>query len=112
MHDSVRAVVDEYLRRAEMGALPDEAPVPGDEVAWCVLGVPRLQYTLATGEVTTKCGAGEYAAATFPAFADLARRAVAERHGADAGFTLADARAAGALIGAVIDDAGRRWPHS
>lgn len=97
---------------AEVGALPDEAAVPGDEVAWFVLGAPRLHYTLATGDVTTKCGAGEYAAATFPEFADLARRAIAQRHGADAGFTVADARGARALIAAVIDDAGRRWARS
>jgi hypothetical protein len=34
-------------------------------VGWGVLGIPRLHYTLATGEVTSKSAAGEYALATF-----------------------------------------------
>jgi hypothetical protein len=34
-------------------------------VGWGVLGTPRLHYTLATGDVTSKTGAGEYALATF-----------------------------------------------
>jgi hypothetical protein len=34
-------------------------------LTWGVLGVPRLHYTLATGEVTSKAGAGEYALSTF-----------------------------------------------
>ena len=34
-------------------------------VGWGVLGTPRLHYTLATGGVTSKTAAGEYALATF-----------------------------------------------
>jgi hypothetical protein len=34
---------------------------------WCVTGVSRLHYTLATGAITSKEGAGIYALATFPA---------------------------------------------
>jgi hypothetical protein len=49
------------LSRAGMAALGAWAP------AWGVLGVTRLHYTLATGEITSKAGAGEYAFATFPA---------------------------------------------
>ena len=33
--------------------------------AWCVLGISRLRYTLATGAITSKTGAGKYAQATF-----------------------------------------------
>lgn len=32
---------------------------------WCVLGVSRLHYTLATGKIISKVAAGEYARATF-----------------------------------------------
>jgi hypothetical protein len=33
---------------------------------WCVLGSSRLHYTLASGAITSKEGAGRYALATFP----------------------------------------------
>ncbi len=33
---------------------------------WCVLGVSRLHYTLSTGAITSKEGAGVYARAMFP----------------------------------------------
>lgn len=43
--------------------------------AWCVLGVSRQHYTLTTGEITSKRGAGEHA---FAAFAPRWRPIVAE----------------------------------
>lgn len=37
-----------------------------DFVEWGVLGVTRLHYTIATGQVTSKAGAGAYALTVFP----------------------------------------------
>ena len=37
-----------------------------DFVEWAVLGVTRLHATIATGEIVSKTGAGEYALKTFP----------------------------------------------
>jgi hypothetical protein len=42
------------------------ASVGGWSVEWGVLGVTRLHYTLATGRITSKHGAGGYALDTFP----------------------------------------------
>lgn len=37
-----------------------------DEIEWGVLGVARLHFTIATGAVTSKTNAGQYALDTFP----------------------------------------------
>lgn len=49
------------LSKAGLASLGGWAP------AWGVLGVSRLHYTLATGRITSKSGAGTYARATFNA---------------------------------------------
>jgi hypothetical protein len=36
-------------------------------IGWGVLGVARLHYTLTTGQITSKAGAGDYALAAFDA---------------------------------------------
>jgi hypothetical protein len=83
--------------------------VPAEPVLWLVLGPPRLHFTLATGDVISKTGAGGYLAAQFPHWAELAGRAVAHRAGEHVTFTVADALAAGAAADAVITDATHRW---
>jgi len=49
---------------AQLRAAPPEA-IGADDVAWCVLGVSRLHYLLATGFMTSKSGAGRHARAAF-----------------------------------------------
>lgn len=70
---------------------------------WLTLGAARLHYTLATGAITSKSAVGEYVAATFPAWADLAHRCVRwrQRRGTER-FTPADALAAAGLTDAVV----------
>jgi hypothetical protein len=53
------ASLDRLATRDDIAALIDEA------TEWGVLGVTRLHYTLATGVVTSKRGAGDYALDTF-----------------------------------------------
>lgn len=70
--ESVRQNLDEYWRawhtkgadptsNAAHALLTDWGPI------WCVLGISRLHYTLTTGEITSKDGAGVYARETMPA---------------------------------------------
>lgn len=95
--------------RAVMSERDDAHPAQPDGVMWAVLGPPRLHYTLATGAVTTKSGAGRYAAEHFPQWSHLAELAVACREGGPVEFVTADGLAAADMVEAVVDDAWRRW---
>jgi hypothetical protein len=84
--------------------------------AWGVLGVARQHYTLATGAITSKTGAGRYALGAFPV---CWHRIVAEclrlRSGA-AGHNLyrtplARRREALAFMAMALDDARRFTPR-
>ena len=86
---------------------------------WGVLGVTRLHYTLATGMITSKYGAGCYALERFPArwhriLHEALRYRERRRDGAMyRGNVLARRRDAREYVAMVIDDAqkGRSHPH-
>jgi Domain of unknown function (DUF4111)/Nucleotidyltransferase domain len=80
-----------------------------DTVVWCVLGPPRLHYTLATGDITSKSGAGRYALDDFAEYQELIHAALSWRATGHGEFTNADARHAAEFMHAVVDDANRRW---
>jgi nucleotidyltransferase-like protein len=96
------------IAAAMAGADPDEV-MDAESVTWCVLGPARLHHTLAHGDVISKSAAGTYLAQLFPAYADLARRAIRWRAGEPERFTAADLTAAGHSMVAVADDAWRRF---
>jgi len=89
--------------------LPDDQPIPADPVVWTVLGPARLHHTLAFGDVISKAEAGAYLGSLFPAYAEIARRAIAHRAGEPQEFTLRDLRTAAASVHAVADDAWARF---
>ncbi|MFD0266106.1 aminoglycoside adenylyltransferase domain-containing protein [Streptomyces sp. NPDC127106] len=65
-----RANLDDYWRRwhaahGKTFSLMGVAALGGWAPAWGVLGVSRLHYTVTTGEITSKAGAGSYALQTF-----------------------------------------------
>jgi hypothetical protein len=89
--------------------LEPSAEMDAETVTWVVLGPARLHYTLANTDITSKSGAGKYAASLFPAYASLAERAIRWRAGAPEVFTAADLRASAELTDAVANDAWKRW---
>lgn len=63
--------LDEYwgrglARASRLLSKPGLATLTDYGTAWTVTGVSRLHYTLATGEITSKDGAGRHALTTFP----------------------------------------------
>ena len=88
--------------RAQFAAVPGDLPVEADWVVWLITGPARLHYTIATGDIISKSDVADYIAAEFPAWADLARRAVAWRRGEPAEFTAADLLDAANHVEAVV----------
>ncbi len=66
LRDYTRSNLEQYWapRAAQLRRFPDEAGHPV-EVTWTVLGITRLHHLLATGELTSKTGAGRYALHAF-----------------------------------------------
>jgi Domain of unknown function (DUF4111)/Nucleotidyltransferase domain len=90
----------------------DKDPAATEEaefVCWGTLGAARLHYTLATGDITSKTGAGRYALEHFPDYADLISAALTWRATGEGEFTVATGRRATDLVKSIVADANRRW---
>lgn len=48
-------------------------------VAWAVLGISRLHYSMVTGDITSKCGAARHAVEAFPAHRAIIEEALRHR---------------------------------
>ena len=57
----------------------DEPEFGGEILEWVALGVARMLYTFETGDVTSKSGAGRWAAERIPEHAEVFARAVEVR---------------------------------
>ena len=75
----VVANVDTYWRGVHaqvLAEIPARPAFPAEVVEWCVLGIARMAYTFETGDVTSKSGAGRWAASRLPGFAEAFERAI------------------------------------
>lgn len=82
----IRRNLETYWRAQvlEPGSQAVIEPIP-DGIGWTVLGVPRLHCTLATGQITSKTGAGEYALRTFDErWHPLVQASLTQRRGGEA----------------------------
>jgi Nucleotidyltransferase domain len=97
-------------RAAAHFAGQDPAETTDAEFAcWAALGAARLHYTLATGDITSKTGAGHYALELFPGYGDLIRAALTWRATGAGEFSNAMALSAADLVQAIVADANRRF---
>ncbi|MFD0970331.1 aminoglycoside adenylyltransferase domain-containing protein [Plantactinospora endophytica] len=108
--------LDEYWRRwlhatSRTVSAQGFAGLTAQGPAWGVLGVSRLHYTLATGEITSKSGAGRYARETFdPRWRRIVDECLRIRGGGSGpGYRSPFARRRDALdfVAMAIDDAHR-----
>ncbi|MEM1336024.1 MAG: nucleotidyltransferase domain-containing protein [Actinomycetota bacterium] len=82
--DWVRGNVNTYWRgvgerlRHALAERPDDE-FDGDVLEWTALGIARMLFTFETGDVTSKSGAGRWAAERLPADREVFDRAVAVR---------------------------------
>jgi hypothetical protein len=104
-------------RSARVPVTPGSGKMLDEFVEWGVLGVTRLHATLATGEIVSKTGAGEYALKAFPErWHKIIREAIDIRsnperkkslYGRNAWGRRKDARA---YVAMVTEDALARFP--
>lgn len=96
-----------WSERDQESLVPDPATV-----TWCALGPPRLHYTLASGDITSKTGAGHYARQHFPEYAEVISQTLRWRATGDGSFSHAAGVRVTELMRALISDANQRWGGS
>lgn len=89
---------------------PAEELADPDLLQWVVLGAPRLAAFLSgmktSGPIPSKSDAGRWVIEALPRHADLAKRALKARGGADVPFTVADALEAIDLVTTIVHGHG------